>query len=503
MFFRNRFSKKRSFFYLVFFLKICTPVGKRKRSLEDSMKSDCRFLWNNCLNVIRDNIPEPAFNTWFLPIVPLKYEDHVLTVQVPSQFFYEYLEDKYLDLIQQTLYREIGAGTILNYRILVETESNTAVELRGESKPFAGKEKSATLKVTAKVPSPFDRVETSEFDSQINTKYTFHNFFEGESNRLARTAAEAVANNPAKTAFNPLFVHGHSGVGKTHLCHAIGSKVESLYPDKKVLYLSAHLFKVQFTDARRFNTINDFINFYQSIDVLIIDDIHELSGLEKTQNTFFHIFNHLHQNNKQLVMTSDCAPMDMQGMEERLLTRFRWGLTTRLERPDKELRKKILENKVLSDGLSIPHNVIEFIAENVTENVRDLEGIVVSLMAHSIINNREIDMNLARRVVEQSIKFERKRITVQRIQDTVSEFFNIKKELIQSSSRKREIVQARQVTMYFIKKHTELSLSQIGVQVGNRNHATVLHACNTVKNYYEVDKGFRADIEEIEKILNS
>jgi len=426
------------------------------------MNRDCRLLWDNCLNVIRDNIPEPAFNTWFLPIVPLKYEEHVLTIQVPSQFFYEYLEDKYLDLIQQTLYREIGEGTILNYRILVETESNTAVELRGESKPFTGADKNVSRKVSAKVPTPFDRVETSEFDSQINAKYAFHNFFEGESNRLARTAAEAVANNPAKTAFNPLFVYGNSGVGKTHLCHAIGSRVESLYPDKKVLYLSAHLFKVQFTDARRFNTINDFINFYQSIDVLIIDDIHELSGLEKTQNTFFHIFNHLHQNNKQLVMTSDCAPMDMQGMEERLLTRFRWGLTTKLERPDKELRKKILQNKVLSDGLSIPEDVIEFIAENVTENVRDLEGIVVSLMAHSIINNRDIDMNLARRVLEQSIKFEKKRITVQKIQDTVSEYFNIKKEQIQSSSRKREIVQARQVTMYFIKKHTELSLSQIG-----------------------------------------
>ncbi|ULB35610.1 MULTISPECIES: chromosomal replication initiator protein DnaA [Proteiniphilum] len=467
------------------------------------MNKDYRLLWDNCLKVIRDNIPEPAFNTWFLPIVPLKYLDNVLTVQVPSQFFYEYLEDKYLDLIQQTLYREIGDGTILNYRILVETESNTAVELRGERKPLAGVEKNISKKISAKVPSPFDRVETSEFDSQINSKYTFLNFFEGESNRLARTAAEAVAMNPAKTAFNPLFVHGHSGVGKTHLCHAIGSKVLELYPEKKVLYLSAHLFKVQYTDARRFNTINDFINFYQSIDVLLIDDIHELSGLEKTQNTFFHIFNHLHQNNKQLVMTSDCAPMDMQGVEERLLTRFRWGLTTKLERPDKELRKKILQNKVLSDGLSIPDNVIEYIAENVTENVRDLEGIVVSLMAHSIINNREIDMALARRVVEQSIKFERKRITVQKIQDTVSEFYNVKNELIQSASRKREIVQARQVTMFFIKKHTELSLSQIGVQVGNRNHATVLHACNTVKNYYDVDKSFRSDIDEIERILNS
>ena len=463
------------------------------------MNNNFDILWSNCLNVIKDNIPEPAFNTWFAPIVPLNYEDNVLTIQVPSQFFYEYLEDKYLDIIQQTLYREIGEGTILNYRILVETESNTVVEMRGESKSFTGTDK----KISAKVPSPFDRVETSEFESQINKKYKFNNFFEGESNRLTRTAAEAVANNPAKTAFNPLFIHGNSGVGKTHLCHALGSKVQELYPEKKVLYLSAHLFKVQYTDARRFNTINDFINFYQSIDVLIIDDIQELSGLEKTQNTFFHIFNHLHQNNKQLVMTSDCAPMDMQGVEERLLTRFRWGLATKLERPDKELRKKILKNKILSDGLSIPDDVIDYIADRVTENVRDLEGIVVSLMAHSIINNREIDMSLARRVVEQSIKFEKKRITVQKIKDTVSDFYSVKKDLIQSSSRKREIVQARQVTMFFIKKHTELSLSQIGVQVGNRSHATVLHACNTVKNYYEFDKSFRSDLEEIEKILYS
>lgn len=455
------------------------------------------------MGVIKDNIPAAAFSTWFVPIVPLNYKDDVLTIQVPSQFFYEYLEDKYLDLIQQTLYREIGEGTILNYRILVETETNTAVELRGISKNYSGVTGKIGRQITAKVPSPFDRVQTSQFDSQINSKYTFNNYFEGESNRLTRTAADAVAMNPAKTAFNPLFIYGYSGVGKTHLCHAIGSKVEELYPDKRVLYLSAHLFKVQYTDARRHNTINDFINFYQSIDVLIIDDIHEIAGLEKTQNTFFHIFNHLHQNNKQLVMTSDSAPMDMKGVEERLLTRFRWGLASKLERPDRELRKKILQNKVLSDGLSISDSVIDYIAANVTENVRDLEGIVVSLMAHSIINNREIDLNLARRVMEQSIKFGKKRITVQKIEDTVSEFYSIKKDLIQSASRKREIVQARQVTMYFIKKHTELSLSQIGLQVGNRSHATVLHACNMVRNYYDVDKSFRSDIEKIERILNS
>jgi len=475
----------------------------KKTILNSPMKADFKILWNNCLNVIRDNISEAAFNTWFAPITPLSYQDNVLTIQVPSQFFYEYLEEKYIDLIQQTLYREIGEGTILNYRVLVETETNTAVELRGEPRTQQSGDKKLAKKIAIKVPNPFERVETPEFDSQINSKYTFNNFFEGESNRLARTAAEAVAENPAKTAFNPLFVYGNSGVGKTHLCHAIGSKILDKYPERKVLYLSAHLFKVQFTDARRFNTINDFINFYQGIDVLIIDDIQELSGLEKTQNTFFHIFNHLHQNNKQLVMTSDCAPMDMLGMEERLLTRFRWGLTTSLERPDKELRKKILKHKVLSDGLSISDEVIDYIAENVTDNVRDLEGIIVSLMAHSIINDRDIDISLAKRVMEQTLKFEKKRITVQKIQDTVCDFFNIKKELVHSASRKREIVQARQVIMYFVKKHTKLSLAQIGAQIGNRNHSTVLHSCNAVKNLAEVDKRFRADIEEIERLLNS
>ena len=465
------------------------------------MKTNYKSLWNNCLQIIEDNISEAAYNTWFAPIIPISYRDSIITVQVPSHFFYEYLEEKFIDLIQQTLYRVMGKETILNYRVVVDSASDTAVKIRGESK----KQSSSYTKVTQseKVPSPFDRVEPQEFDSQINSKYTFNNFYEGNSNKLARTAAEAVAISPAKTAFNPLFLHGCSGVGKTHLCHAIGSKLHELHPEKKVLYLSAHLFKVQYTDATRFNTVNDFINFYQGIDILIVDDIQELSGLTKTQNTFFHIFNHLHQNNKQLIMTSDCAPMDMVDVEERLLTRFRWGLTTRLDRPEKELRKTILQQKILADGLSIPENVIDYIAENVTDNVRDLEGIIVSLMAHSIINDREIDITLARKVIEQSIKFEVKRITVQKIQDVVSNYFNIKKELIQSKSRKREIVQARQIAMYFTKAHTEMSLAQIGSHIGQRTHATVLHACKTVKGLIEVDKSFRSSVDEIERILHN
>ena len=465
------------------------------------MKTDFKSLWTNCLKIIKDNISEAAYNTWFAPIIPISYRDNIFTVQVPSQFFYEYLEEKFIDLIQQTLHRVMGKETILNYRVVVASDTNTAVEIRGESKKQSFPKPSAAQ--TNKVPSPFNRVEPQEFDSQINTKYNFNNYYEGNSNKLVRTAAEAVAENPAKTAFNPLFIHGHSGVGKTHLCHAIGSRIMEKFPEKKVLYLSAHLFKVQYTDATRFNTVNDFINFYQGVDILIIDDIQELSGLIKTQNTFFHIFNHLHQNNKQLIMTSDRAPMDMVGVEERLLTRFRWGLTTQLERPEKELRKIILQQKIIADGLEIPESVIDYIAENVTDNVRDLEGIVVSLMAHSIINDTEIDLILARRVIEQSIKFEVKKITVQKIQEVVCDYFSIKRDLIQSRSRKREIVQARQVAMYFTKALTELSLAQIGTHIGKRNHATVLHACKTVKGLIDVDKTFRSNLDEIERILHS
>ncbi len=465
------------------------------------MKTDFRSLWTNCLIIIKDNISEAAYNTWFAPIVPISYRDNIFTVQVPSQFFYEYLEEKYIDLIQRTLHRVMGEETILNYRVVVASDSDTAIEIRGESKKQSFPKPSVPQ--TNKVPSPFNRVEPQEFDSQINTKYSFDNFFEGNSNKLGRTAAEAVAENPAKTAFNPLFIHGSSGVGKTHLCHAIGAKIMEKFPEKKVLYLSAHLFKVQYTDATRFNTVNDFINFYQGVDILIIDDIQELSGLIKTQNTFFHIFNHLHQNNKQLIMTSDRAPMDMAGVEERLLTRFRWGLTTQLERPEKDLRKIILQQKIIADGLEISESVIDYIAENVTDNVRDLEGIIVSLMAHSIINDTEIDLTLARRVIEQSIKFEIKKITVQKIQEVVCDYFNIKRDLIQSRSRKREIVQARQVAMYFTKTLTEMSLAQIGSHIGKRNHATVLHACNNIRGLMEVDKTFRSNIDEIERILHT
>lgn len=457
-------------------------------------------LWSNCLKVFQDNVTEAAFKTWFLPIVPLSYENRVFTIQVPSQFFYEYLEDKFIDLLKATLYREIGSDTILQYRILMENTTNTLVDYRGDAK--SSTDKIVLGKNTNKVPNPFQKVVTDDFDSQLNNKYTFDNFFEGESNKLARTAGETITRNPGKTAFNPLFVHGTSGVGKTHLCHAIGNSIKEQYPEKRVLYVSAHLFKVQYADAGRYNTTNDFINFYQGIDVLIIDDIHELAGIEKTQNTLFHIFNHLHQNNKQLILTCDKSPSELHGVEERLLTRFRWGLTTKVDNPDKLLRLKILQNKILHDGLSIPEDVVDYIAENVTDNARDLEGIIVSIMAHSLVYNKEIDLPLARRVIGQAIKkIEAKKITINTIESAVCDFYNIKSELIHTASRKRQIVQARQVAMYLSKSYTEMSLAQIGSLIGKKNHATVLHACRTVREQMEVDKTFREEVAEIEKKL--
>jgi chromosomal replication initiator protein len=339
-----------------------------------------------------------------------------------------------------------------------------------------------------------------DLDPHLNPNYNFENFIKGSSNEFSRTVGETVAKNPART-FNPLFLYGPSGVGKTHLTNAIGTRIKELYPEKRVLYVSAHLFQVQYTDSVRTNHFNDFISFYQTIDVLIIDDIQEFSGLTKTQNTFFHIFNHLHQNGKQLILTSDRAPIMLQGMEERLLTRFKWGLVAELEKPDTELRKNILRNKIHRDGLDIPEDVINYIAENVSDSIRELEGIVNSLLAQSILFKREIDMDLAQRIVRKAIRYENKPITIDSIISKVCAHYNLDESAIHTKTRKREIVQVRQIAMYLAKKHTDHSSSKIGQLIGNRDHATVLHACKMVKDLIDVDKAFKAEMDEIETMI--
>ena len=452
-------------------------------------------LWNRCLTIIRDNVPEQTYKTWFLPIKPLKYEDKTLVLQVPSQFFYEFLEEQFIDLLRQTIYKVFGEGSKLMYNVMVVNNPPTIVQLP----PDSGKTTSTPPKKETKDIPQHPLI--TELDPHLKEGYNFDTFIEGESNKLSRSVAEAVALHPAKTIFNPLFFYGASGVGKTHLINAIGTKIKDLYPEKRVLYVSAHLFQVQYTDSVRNNTVNDFINFYQTIDVLIIDDIQEFAGVTKTQNTFFHIFNHLHQNGKQLILTSDRSPALLQGMEERLITRFKWGMVAELEKPTVELRRDILCNKIRRDGLKFPPEVIDYIAENVSDSVRDLEGIVISIMAHSTVYNKDIDLELAQRIVRKVTHNENKPVTIDDIIQTVCSHYGLETSAIHTKSRKREVVQARQIAMYLAKTYTDLSASKIGHLIGNKDHATVLYACKNIKELKEVDKAFQAEMDEIQAAL--
>ena len=466
------------------------------------IENDYVNLWKHCLQMIHDNVPETTFKTWFEPIVPLKYEDKALTIGVPSPFFYEFLEEKFADLLRATLNKQIGEGTRLMYSVLTDKTNHISVNMESTNRSSAVPAHQ-TIHNGNKTPSPMQAPAPQDLDPHLNPNYNFENFIKGISNEFSRTVGETVAQNPAKT-FNPLFLYGPSGVGKTHLTNAIGTRIKELYPEKRVLYISAHLFQVQYTDSVRTNHFNDFINFYQTIDVLIIDDIQEFAGVTKTQNTFFHIFNHLHQNGKQLILTSDRAPVMLQGMEERLLTRFKWGLVAELEKPDKELRKNILRNKIHRDGLNIPENVINYIAENVDESVRELEGIVNSLLAQSILFKRDIDMDLAERIIRKAVRIiENKPITIEEIIAKVCEHYKMDESVLHTKSRKREIVQVRQVAMYLAKKHTDTSTSKIGYLIGKRDHATVIHACKIMKDLVEVDKDMKAEIEEIEASLKT
>ena len=455
------------------------------------MNPNLNTIWDNCLRIIRDNVSANAFSTWFADIVPLEYKNKTLNIQVKSHFIFEFLEENYLDLLRTTLTRVIGEGAGLTYTILADQTNNLTMETEPEARPVTTNRR-ATEKTEA----------IEELNSMLISKYTFDNYVEGSSNKLSRTAAESVAMFPGKT-FNPLFIHGASGVGKTHLINAIGAKIKQLHPELRVLYISAHLFQVQYTDSILHKNFNDFMRFYQSIDILIIDDIQEFAGLPGTQNAFFHIFNHLHLNGKQLIMTSDRSPAQLKGMEERLITRFKWGLSAEIEKPDLELRKNILRNKIRRDGLKFPEEVITYIAEHVNASVRDLEGIIVSLMAHSTINNRDIDLQLAHKIIGGLSEYEKEPISVDKIVKTVAEYYNVDVNSINTKSRKREIVLVRQTAMFLAKKHLDLSTSKIGQQIGRRDHATVLHACKTISNLLDTNKQFRGEMSEIEAALQT
>jgi chromosomal replication initiator protein len=474
------------------------------------MNSEYVAAWEECLNVIRDNVPSSSFKTWFEPIKPVKLENKVLTIQVPSAFFYEYLEEQFIDILRKTLRMVLGNGAKLEYNVVMgnsrngnslytvsyPTNSNSKIQNKPLTVPLKSEEKAAI-----KNPFIIPGIQKLQIDPQLKADNTFENFVEGDCNRLARSAGFAVAQNPGGTAFNPLMIYGNSGLGKTHLAQAIGIEVKEHLPDKVVLYVNANKFQTQFTEATRNNNRNDFLHFYQMIDVLILDDVHEFAGKEKTQETFFHIFNHLHQMGKQLILTSDKPPIELKGMEQRLLSRFKWGLTADLQNPDFETRMEILRRKTYKDGITLSEEILEYIASHVTNNVRELEGALVSLLAQSMLNRREITLEVAAKLITKLVKNSKRELSIEYISKVVCDYFNMPVDTLQAKTRKREIVQARQIAMYFSKSLTKYSLASIGAQIGNKDHATVLHACKTVNNLKDTDKNFRQYVEDIEKKL--
>lgn len=467
------------------------------------MEGLAQSLWTDqCLPIIRNNVDEKQFRTWFDPIRIISFEQQVLTFGLPSQYFYEFLSEHFGRLIFSVVRRVFGEDTQLKYSLMVDQTHHLTVDIEPvSSQVMPARARQATD--GNKAPSPLQAPMPQDLDPQLNRNYNFENFIEGMSNKLPRSVGQAIAEHPKQTTFNPLFIYGPSGVGKTHLVNAIGTRIKELYPMKRVLYVSAHLFQVQYTDSVRKNTVNDFINFYQTIDVLIIDDVQEFASLTKTQNTFFHIFNHLHQNGKQLILTSDRPPTALQGMEDRLLTRFKWGLLAELEKPNQQLRHDILESKIRREGLKIPEDVVDFVSENVNDSVRELEGVVNSLMAYSVVWNRDIDLPLAEQILKRAVKTENKPITIDMILDKVCNYFNVKQEDVFTKCRKQPVAQVRQIAMYLAQKHTNLSLARIGALIGKRTHATVLHSCNVVEDRLHVDKNFKSKMDEIEKLLKT
>ncbi len=464
-------------------------------------------VWASCLDIIKDIVEWQHFKTWFEPIVPVALKDKVLTIQVPSQFFFEYLEEHYVALLAKTLKRELGKEARLEYRIMVDSGNSknkpVMVEMPGHQgyRTFANNEMDFPLMVSNQVKNPFviPGLKKMQIDPQLNQNFTFESFVEGDCNRVSRRAGMAVAEKPGATSFNPLVIYGNVGLGKTHLAQAVGNEVKRIHANKVVLYVSSEKFINQFIDHSRNNAINDFINFYQLVDVLIIDDIQFFTRAEKSQDAFFSIFNHLHQNGKQLILTSDKPPKDLDGVQERLLSRFRWGLSADLQQPDYDTKIDILHQKMKNDGLEMPAEVVKYIAYNINTNIRELEGVLISLLAQSSLNRREIDLELAKKVLRNHIKSSSKEITIDTIQKMVCDYFDVSYDKLLQKTRKREIVQARQITMFLAKAFTKNSLKTIGEHFGGRDHTTVIHSCQTVKDLMDTDNMFKESVTELQQ----
>ena len=474
------------------------------------MNTDHEGAWGKCLKVIKDNIALNSYNTWFVPIVPVKLDNDVLTIQVPSHFFYEWLEEHYIVLLKKVIKRVVGNEGRLEYSIVMEnnkgnknpytvklpTSNNTSVKNSPVSVPLNINEN--------QIRNPFiiPGLKKLNVESNLNPAYSFENFVEGDCNRLARSAGYAVANKPGGTSFNPLLIFGGVGMGKTHLAHSIGISIKEKYPNKTVLYVGSEKFAHQFIDAIKQESINDFIHFYQMVDVLIIDDVQFFAGKTKTMDVFFSVFNHLHQNGKQIILTSDKPPVEMQDMEQRLLSRFKWGLSADLSTPDLETRIAILQKKMYGNGIELPNEVVEYLAYSINTNIREMEGAWTSLLAQASLNKKAITLDLAKQMIDKFVKNTSREISIDYIQKVVCDYFNLPMEILKSKTRKREVVQARQISMFFSKKMTKASLASIGAHCGGKDHATVLHACRTVTNLSETDKQFKVYLADLEKKLS-
>ena len=458
-----------------------------------------KVLWDKCLLLIKENVSEQQFNAWFKPIAFESFNEagRALILQVPSNFFVEYLEENYVGLLNKVLTKYFGTGLRLSYRIMVDKTHDLTQQI--EPEPVADIDK--TTKRTTRInqsPSTLDAAVPQDIDSQLDPRHTFSNYIEGDSNKLPRSVGLSIAEHPKSTQFNPMFIYGPSGCGKTHLINAIGVRTKELYPQKRVLYVSARLFQVQYTDSVLKNCTNDFINFYQTIDMLIVDDIQEWVSAARTQETFFHIFNHLFRNGKRIILACDRPPVDLQGMSDRLLTRFSCGLIAELEKPNVQLCVDILKNKIRRDGLSIPDDVIAFVAQTANGSVRDLHGVINSLMAYSVVYNCNINMRLAERVIKRAVKVDDEPLTVDDILESVCSHYDVTQAAIMGRSRKRDIVTARQVSVYLAQKYTKMPSSRIGRLIGGRDHSTVIYSCSQVEQRMKVDPTFADDVGSIE-----
>ena len=497
-----------------------------------------QHVWDECLDVIRDNISRQSFKTWFAPLKAISLEKDGellrLTVQLPSRFYFEWLEEHYFSLIRKTITKVLGPSGRLFYDVVIEKDDadrgvdGSSMQLparqpanepqpprsaaipnladQGDQNVFAG---TSTIGepisfgngsgTTAAISNPFviPGIQKIQVDSRLNPSYTFDRFIEGDCNRLARSASLAIAQQPGGTSFNPFLLYGGVGLGKTHLIQAIGNYVGANKLNDTVLYVSSERFTTDFVQAIQHNRVSDFSLFYRQIDLLIIDDVQFFGGKEKTQEEFFHIFNALHQSGKQIVLSADRPPRDIQGIEERLLSRFQWGLSADLQIPDLETRIAILQRKAVEDGIRIDHEILEFVAHNIKSNIRELEGALIRLLAYGTLHKREVDLPLAKEVLRDLIKDTRVTLTIEEIQRLVCEYFSIEEDLVRAKTRKREIVQARQIAMYFCKQFTQHSLKTIGLHFGGRDHSTVIHANQSVENQIDTEPKFRELIEEI------